>query len=109
MNDHHPDHEPDDELDPDGSGDELDDQLGDQLRMLLGPSDGLDRRTARDVDSALRARSPLAAAFELFGVGWWTVETLFSDRPSSMGDTSSDVDPGLTDHWSGADGEVEGT
>lgn len=117
MNDHprheaadrDPGDEHEDELDPDGSGDELDGQLGDQLRMLLGPSDGLDRRTARDVDSALRARSPLAAAFELFGVGWWTVETLFSDKPSSMGDPSSDVDPGLTNRRSGADGEVEGT
>ena len=105
MNDHHPSPEPGGE-EPD---DELDGVLGDQLRMLLGPSDGLDRRTARDVDSALRARSPLAAAFELFGVGWWTVETLFSDRPTSMGDTTSDIDPGLTDHGSGADGEVEGT
>ena len=70
--------------------------------MLLGPSDGLDRRTTRDVDSALRARSPLAAAFELFGVGWWTIETLFTDR------TPGDDDGTLTGRGPGADRDVEG-
>ncbi len=80
------------------SDDDLQDDgvLGDQLRELLHPTDGLDRRTARDVDSALRARSPLNAAFELFGVGWWTVETLFTDRS-------------LTDDPRRADGDGEGT
>ncbi len=107
MNGH--DHlEPDDELPDELAHDELaddalDDELGDRLRMLLGPSDGLDHRTARDVDSALRARSPLAAAFELFGVGWWTIETLFSDR-SAPGDD----DGTLTGRAPGADGDLEG-
>ncbi len=88
---------PDDGIADDGPGDDL----GDRLRMLLGPSDGLDRRTTRDVDSALRARSPLAAAFELFGVGWWTIETLFTDRtPGGYGS--------LTGGTPDADRDVEG-
>ena len=97
MNGHDP-------LEPDVPEDRLDDgpgdDLGDRLRMLLGPSDGLDRRTTRDIDSALRARSPLAAAFELFGVGWWTIETLFTDRTPGGGT--------LTDDAHGADRDVEG-
>ncbi len=104
MNDHEPlePDMPDDGIGDDGPGDDgPGDDLGDRLRMLLGPSDGLDRRTTRDVDSALRARSPLAAAFELFGVGWWTIETLFSDRtPGSHGT--------LTGGTPDADRDVEG-
>ena len=97
----------DDHLDDDVPDDELDDapeddELRDRLRLLLGPSDGLDQRTTRDVDSALRAQSPLATAFELFGVGWWTVETLFSDR-SAPGD-----DETLTGRPDGADRDLEG-
>ncbi len=112
-----PDDVPDDALDDEPRGDPGDD-LGDRLRLLLGPSDGLDSRTTRDVDSALRARSPLAAAFELFGVGWWTVETLFTDRaladqPATDGPATGDPltdDPAgpLTGRARGADGDVEG-
>ena len=91
-----PDDVPDDALD-----DDLGDDLGDRLRLLLGPSDGLDRRTTRDVDSALRARSPLAAAVELFGVGWWTIETIFTDR--TPGDDGT-----LTGDTPAADRDVEG-
>jgi len=90
--------------DVDGVDEIIDDDgmLGDQLRLLLGPSDGLDHRTARDVDSALRARSPLAAAFELFGVGWWTAEVLFTNRVTSEDDGT------LTGRPVGADGDLEG-
>ena len=59
------------------------------------------RRTTCDVDSALRARSPLAAAFELFGVGWWTIETLFTDRTPGGHGT-------LTGSTPDADRDVEG-
>lgn len=107
MNGHDP-LEPDvpDDVTDDGFDDDLGDELGDRLRMLLGPSDGLDRRTTRDVDSALRARSPLAAAVELFGVGWWTIETLFTDRtPGGDGDGDGQT---LTGDTRGADRDVEG-
>ena len=98
IDDHLDDDVPDDELD-----DALDDdELRDRLRLLLEPSDGLDRRTTSDVDSALRAQSPLATAFELFGVGWWTVETLFSDR-GAPGDAET-----LTGRPDGADRDLEG-
>ncbi len=95
---------PDDGVSDDALDDDAldDDALRDRLRLLLGPSDGLDQRTARDVDSALRAQSPLATAFELFGVGWWTVETLFSDRSAPGADGT------LTGRPDGADRDVEG-
>jgi len=94
MTDHEPRASGDDrsrQQDLDRELDEPMQPLQDQLRALLDPSDGLSGRTALDVDRALRARSPLTAALDLLGLGWWTAKTLLTDDPQR------------------ADGEGEGT
>lgn len=62
-----------------------DTELSSRLRELVDhevaatDGDELRRRTAKDVDRALRARSTLGAALELIGTGWWTATTLLTD------------------------------
>ena len=54
------------------------------LRTLLDPDRELGRRTATEVDRALRSRDTVGAALDLLTLGWWTARAVLTDdrRPA---------------------------